>query len=98
MQTNVVVDRGLYAIVRHPQYLGYMLLVLGFICLFQNPIIGALGALAIALFYGQVVREERHCIQKFGKEYEDYVQRVPRFNFILGIIRVLARRRANGKN
>ena len=46
MQTNVVVDRGLYAIVRHPQYLGYILLVLGFICLFQNLVIGALGALA----------------------------------------------------
>ena len=98
MQTNVVVDRGLYAIVRHPQYLGYILLVLGFICLFQNLVIGALGALAIALFYGQAVREERYCIQKFGQEYEDYAQRVPRFNFILGIIRVLALRRESGKN
>ena len=88
----------MYAIVRHPQYLGYILLVLGFICLFQNLVIGALGALAIALFYGQAVREERYCIQRFGQEYEDYVQRVPRLNFILGIIRVLALRRESGKN
>jgi protein-S-isoprenylcysteine O-methyltransferase Ste14 len=95
MDTNVVVDRGLYSIVRHPQYLGYILLVLGFVCLFQNLTIVVLGALAIALFYGHTVREERYCIQKFGREYENYVQTVPRFNVILGIIRHLARRRAS---
>jgi len=95
MDTRVVVDRGLYAVVRHPQYLGYMLLILGFICLFQNLVVGVLGAAAIVLFYGQAVREERYCIRKFGQEYENYAQRVPRFNAVLGIVRLLARRRAS---
>jgi protein-S-isoprenylcysteine O-methyltransferase Ste14 len=85
--TSVVVDRGLYSIVRHPQYLAYMLFNLGFMLLSQNCVIVLLGALAIAFFYLHTIDEERFCRMTFGEEYEQYIRKVPRFNLLLGIIR-----------
>ena len=48
MQSRQVVDRGLYAILRHSQYLGYMLLAGGFALLTQawSPVVLALAACA----------------------------------------------------
>ena len=42
--------------------------------------------------------EERNNIQKFGEDYERYMQRVPRINAILGLIRLMRRRDGAQKN
>jgi protein-S-isoprenylcysteine O-methyltransferase Ste14 len=89
MQTMSVIDQGLYTITRHPQYLGYVFLAWGFAALSQHRVAVLLAALGTTLFYVQAVREERHCLALFGDPYEQYLQRVPRFNFILGIVRML---------
>ncbi len=82
---------GLYSIVRHPQYAGYTLLVLGLA--FINPHIATLilAAAAAVLFHTQAVLEERFCKELFGREYDEYVQVVPRFNVPLGVLRAIAR-------
>jgi len=87
--TREVVSRSLYSVVRHPQYLGYMLLVLGFILIDQNWICLGIGMAIIASLYLQAKAEEQECIEKFGKEYLDYMRRVPRFNLLLGLVNVL---------
>jgi len=46
------------------------------------------------LVYFDALRANQNLISKFGKEYSDYVKKVPRLNFIAGIIRLLKR----GKN
>jgi protein-S-isoprenylcysteine O-methyltransferase Ste14 len=91
MQTTAVVDQGVYAVVRHPQYLGYMLLAVGFVLLSQNWVTLLLGAIIITLLYLQAVEEERFCRAKLGAEYSRYLDRVPRFNFLLGIVRLVSR-------
>jgi protein-S-isoprenylcysteine O-methyltransferase Ste14 len=91
MQTRTVVDRGLYSIVRHPQYLGYMLLASGFAFLSQHWLVMVLAAAGIAAFYCQAVEEERTCRARLGAAYAQYMQRVPRFNLVLGAFRVLSR-------
>jgi protein-S-isoprenylcysteine O-methyltransferase Ste14 len=93
MQTEVVVDQGLYAITRHPQYLGYMLLACGFALLVQHWLVAILALAGIVSFYVQAVREERYCLAKFGVWYKQYQRRVPRFNAVVGIVRLV--RRAN---
>lgn len=90
-ETTRVVDRGLYAIMRHPQYFGYILLVLGFTLHSQHYSTAIIGGAAILLFYIQSVREERFCVERLGAEYVDYMRRVPRFNILLGSLRYLAR-------
>jgi protein-S-isoprenylcysteine O-methyltransferase Ste14 len=89
MQARIVVDRGLYAITRHPQYLGYILLGCGFALLSQHWVAVLLGAVGATFFYRQAVMEERYCLALFGEPYAQYLRQVPRFNFILGIVRRL---------
>ena len=89
MQTNTVVDQGLYALIRHPQYLGYVLLAGGFTLLSQHRLAFPLAVTAAACFYIQAVQEERHCLHRLGEPYEEYLQRVPRFNIVLGVVRLL---------
>jgi protein-S-isoprenylcysteine O-methyltransferase Ste14 len=88
MQTGIVVDRGLYAIIRHPQYLGYILLGCGFALLSQHWVTALLAAVGSAFFYLQAVREERYCRAQLGEPYEQYLRRVPRFNIVLGVMRL----------
>jgi protein-S-isoprenylcysteine O-methyltransferase Ste14 len=89
MQTAAVVDRGLYAAVRHPQYLGYILLACGFAMLSQHGVSVFLAVIAAVLFYGQAVQEEKACLAEFGEPYARYCRRVPRFNIALGLFRLL---------
>ena len=90
--TSQVVDKGPYSVVRHPQYLGYTFLIWGFAVLDPYWLSIALAASAWTAFYVQTVLEERFCSQRFGGEYVDYAKRVPRFNFVQGLFRILYRR------
>jgi protein-S-isoprenylcysteine O-methyltransferase Ste14 len=92
MHTTRVVDRGVYALVRHPQYLGYMLFDAGFALISQNVWIATLALLAVAFFALQVREEERFLRARFGPDYEDYARRVPGLNLPLGVVRRLRRR------
>lgn len=94
-ETTRVVDRGVYAIVRHPQYLGYILLVLGFTLHSQHYLTAIIGGSAILLFYVQSAREERFCVRQLGADYAAYMKRVPRFNIVAGSVRYLMRRFQN---
>jgi protein-S-isoprenylcysteine O-methyltransferase Ste14 len=87
--TTTVVDRGVFAIVRHPQYLGYVLLVLGFAALSQHPVAAVLALLSACSFYLQALREESFCKRQLGESYGAYMRRVPRFNFLAGLFRYL---------
>ena len=89
IQTRIVVDRGLYAITRHPQYLGYIFLACGFALLSQHWVAILLAVIGATFLYLQAVREERYCLVQLGEPYEQYLRRVPRFNVVLGIVRLL---------
>lgn len=89
MHTTHVVDHGIFAVVRHPQYLGYILFNVCFMLLSQHRIISMLGVVAIVFFYLHALAEERSCIVEFGAAYREYMERVPRFNIITGMFRAL---------
>jgi protein-S-isoprenylcysteine O-methyltransferase Ste14 len=94
MQTTVLVDTGIYAVVRHPQGgVAFILLNLAPILVVQHWFIAILGFVAIGLVYADTLKADQYCIEKFGDEYERYIHRVPRVNFILGFIRLLGHTR-----
>ena len=90
--TTVLVDSGIYGVVRHPQYLSFMLINFGLLLIAQQWLTTAMGVVAIALNYQIMVEADQAGIEKFGKDYLRYMEKVPRMNFLAGVIR-LARRR-----
>ncbi len=96
VQTTELVDSGLYSIVRHPQYLAGVLMSLALALIAQNWLVAVLGVVAAATCYASAVFEEQSLVAKFGTAYQDYMQRVPRMNAVLGIIRQLSRRSSKG--
>ncbi len=92
MDTTAIVDGGTYGIIRHPQILGCLLLMVGSILISQHWLSAIIAVPIFVLFYQYVLNEEKKLIVKFGDDYKRYMQKVPRMNFLLGLIR-LARRR-----
>jgi len=93
VKTTRMVDTNLYAIVRHPQYVAGMLFSLALMLLSPHWPVIALGLVSITLIYLDIRGADQEGINKFGDEYRTYMQRVPRANFLLGIILWLKQRR-----
>lgn len=72
-----VIKEGVFKIVRHPIYLGSILIYLGFL-VFSMSIIGVAVWLIIILFYYFIsIYEEKLLLQKFGDDYKEYIKEVP---------------------
>jgi protein-S-isoprenylcysteine O-methyltransferase Ste14 len=92
METTTLVDTGIYAIVRHPQSgTAGILLNLALVLIGQHWLLVILAAMGTALLYIDLIRADDVCIEKFGPAYADYKDRVPRVNFLAGILRLLRR-------
>ena len=89
IHTTKLVDTGIYSIVRHPQYVTFILWAIAGMLLFQHWIVICLGIPVIPLTYVDLLNADRDGIKKFGDDYKKYMQKVPRANFFIGIIRVL---------
>ena len=70
---------GPYARIRHPQYVAFVLILLGF--LLQWPTLLTLLMFPILLLmYGRLaITEEAGMRKQFGEEFEQYARRTPRF-------------------
>ncbi|MBI2751920.1 MAG: isoprenylcysteine carboxylmethyltransferase family protein [Betaproteobacteria bacterium] len=70
---------GVYARIRHPQYVAFMLIMFGF--LLQWPTLLTLVMFpALVFMYVRLARkEEQDAIAEFGEEYRNYMQTVPAF-------------------
>jgi protein-S-isoprenylcysteine O-methyltransferase Ste14 len=93
VRTTVLVDSGVYAVIRHPQYLGFLVFVLALVLMSQHWLSMISGLLGSVLFYKDVVREEQMNVQKFGDDYRRYMESVPRMNFAVGVLRLVRQRR-----
>lgn len=89
VHTNKLVKTGLYSIIRHPQYTAGILLSMALILYSQTIVIVLLGLGVIPILYFDILKADEKNINKFGDEYIQYMKKVPRMNFILGIIRLI---------
>jgi protein-S-isoprenylcysteine O-methyltransferase Ste14 len=87
IHTTKLVDTGIYSIVRHPQYVTFMLWAVAGVLLFQHWIVVLLGIPIVPLTYIDLIRADEDAIKKFGDDYKAYMKKVPRANFLLGILR-----------
>jgi protein-S-isoprenylcysteine O-methyltransferase Ste14 len=70
---------GPYARLRHPQYAGFMLIMVGF--LLQWPTIATLVMfpVVVVVYRRLAIREEREVRAELGGLYDGYARQVPRF-------------------
>ncbi len=86
---NKVIQKGIYAFIRHPMYLGAIIMFISHIFLGQNWLVVIITIIGIICCYFIIVLDDRQNIEKFGDNYSQYVERVPRINLFLGIVRIL---------
>ena len=86
--TTTVVDTGLYAIVRHPQFTAGWVLSVVFALYSQHLAVIVLGLVVIAAFLVDFRRADVRNIEKFGEVYVEYMRRVPGWNPIAGLWRL----------
>jgi len=90
MKTTVLVDTGIYAIVRHPQGgTAWLLINMGVMLIAWHWTSVILGLVSMGLVYADTFKADQSCIEKFGDAYKRYIERVPRVNFVAGIIRLV---------
>jgi protein-S-isoprenylcysteine O-methyltransferase Ste14 len=93
VETTKLVDTGIYAIVRHPQYTGGILAIfLTTLLWYPHWLFGVLGVVGAVVVYLGCREEDKYLIEKFGDDYKRYMQKVPRMNFPLGIVRLIRSR------
>ena len=85
--TTIMIHRGIFKIIRHPLYLGLSLSTIGFLFAYQAVALIIIGIVAIIFFYIASRVEDSYNIKKFGREYIEYMEGVPLWNFFLGIFR-----------
>jgi len=74
---NSLLTEGPYGVCRHPQYLSFIIMILGFDLLFGS-LMGIILTLALSIpsvVYRARV-EDRLLRKKFGKEWEEYAEKV----------------------
>jgi len=89
-KTKVLIKHGIYKVIRHPLYLGWILSVfITTILLYPHWIFITTGIPGIVAIYLISIEEEHSNIKQFGSSYKSYMKKVPRMNLILGFIRIL---------
>jgi protein-S-isoprenylcysteine O-methyltransferase Ste14 len=74
-----VIRKGVFGVVRHPIYLGEMLLYLGLLFFSTSLAAAAVWVIAIAFLHYLSRHEEKLLLERFGKEYEQYMKDVPMY-------------------
>lgn len=69
---------GIYALARHPSYLGIILLDLGFAGVFRSALALLLMPVVFWMFKRRMDVEESLLVEGFGDEYRAYMKRTPR--------------------
>lgn len=74
-----VAATGLYARMRHPQYVGFVLIMFGFLLQWPTIITLAMFPVLVVVYMRLASAEEKDSLAQFGAEYAAYMQRTPAF-------------------
>lgn len=74
-----LITEGIYKHVRHPQYSGFMVIILGFLIQWPTIITIIMAPVLIIMYIKLSKKEENIMIEEFGGKYLEYMDAVPRF-------------------
>jgi protein-S-isoprenylcysteine O-methyltransferase Ste14 len=70
---------GPYARIRHPQYVAFVMILLGFLLQWPTLLTLVMFPILVAMYGRLAVTEEREMSERFGAEFDAYAARTPRF-------------------
>lgn len=73
--------QGIYKISRNPMYVSALLSYAGIAVMTLNALLTILLIIMIILHHLMILSEERVCAKNFGKHYEQYKAKTPRYLF-----------------
>jgi protein-S-isoprenylcysteine O-methyltransferase Ste14 len=76
---HALVTAGPYAYVRHPQYDGFIIIMLGFVLQWPTLLTLLMFPLLVFMYIKLAGKEEREVKAEFGETYEEYTKRTPAF-------------------
>lgn len=76
---HTLATAGPYARIRHPQYVAFVLILLGFLLQWPTLLTLVMFPVLLVMYARLATMEEREMYAQFGVAYEEYAKRVPRF-------------------
>jgi protein-S-isoprenylcysteine O-methyltransferase Ste14 len=78
-KNRTLATTGPYARIRHPQYVGFVLIMLGFLVQWPTILTLAMFPVLVYMYVRLARREEREVAAEFGETYRRYTARTPAF-------------------
>ena len=78
-RSNTLATTGPYARIRHPQYVAFVLILLGFLLQWPTLLTLAMFPILLIMYARLAITEEAEMRKRFGAEFEAYAARTPRF-------------------
>ncbi len=70
---------GPYMVVRHPQYVGFIMIMIGFLFMWPTLLTLAMFPILVLVYVRLAKKEENLVRAEFGSIYDDYARNVPSF-------------------
>ncbi|MBK24524.1 MAG: isoprenylcysteine carboxyl methyltransferase [Halobacteriovorax sp.] len=78
-RNKTLATTGLYSKVRHPQYIGFVAIMFGFLLMWPTLLTLVMFPVLLFMYHSLGKSEEKQMIKEFGKEYLDYKKNVPAY-------------------
>ena len=78
-RTHRLATTGAYARIRHPQYVGFVLIMFGFLLQWPTLVTLLMFPILVYMYVRLARREEQDALAEFGDEYRRYMREVPGF-------------------
>jgi protein-S-isoprenylcysteine O-methyltransferase Ste14 len=78
-RNRTLATTGLYAHIRHPQYVGFMLIMLGFLLQWPTLLTLVMFPILVTMYVRLARREEQEALAEFGAAYARYAAVTPAF-------------------
>ncbi len=78
-KAGVLANSGIYARIQHPQYVGFVLIMVGFLLQWPTVLTVLMFPVLLTMYWRLALREERENEKRFGDAFRQYANQVPRF-------------------
>jgi protein-S-isoprenylcysteine O-methyltransferase Ste14 len=78
-RTRTLARTGPYTKIRHPQYVGFILIMFGFLLQWPTLVTLIMFPILVYMYVHLAFREEKEVRSEFGEEYAHYAKRTPAF-------------------